>query len=241
MAKLGTAVIGDVHGMLREFSELLNYLHNYHVIQVGDLVDKGPQSLECVKLARDAGITTILGNHEEWYVRYYRHESRKALNPAYVNPMKVNDAKRKLYDELRANDLIPWLAKLPYYYDTPEWAVVHGGILPGEVPVDKQELSKVVRLRYVDPSTGKMLSLGPNLEAPEGGVYWTGRYTGQKTIIFGHNAWKDGQVRFTHNTVGVDTGAVYGAALSAYLIEEKRVVRVMSSQAHASHSDETDN
>jgi len=61
-------VIGDLHGSL---SALVNMLHNLNfnpevdrVISVGDLVDRGPDSLGCLELLREPWFHATLANHE---------------------------------------------------------------------------------------------------------------------------------------------------------------------------------
>ena len=63
------AVIGDVHGVSDAFEALLDRFHpDLRVIQLGDLVDRGPDSLGVVWLAHkhitERGGTLLPGNHE---------------------------------------------------------------------------------------------------------------------------------------------------------------------------------
>ena len=62
-----TIAIGDVHGCAREFEKLLKKLKpqkSDRIIQLGDLINKGPDSHEAIELARAHDIQTIMGNHE---------------------------------------------------------------------------------------------------------------------------------------------------------------------------------
>ena len=69
-----TIFIGDVHGCLSELNVLLEKLAPVagvdHVVFIGDLVDKGPDSQGVVARAsqlRESGVrvTLIMGNHED--------------------------------------------------------------------------------------------------------------------------------------------------------------------------------
>jgi serine/threonine protein phosphatase 1 len=68
-------VVGDVHGMSESFQTLLDGIANscetkeYNLTFLGDLIDRGPDSLGCLKIAskqKEAykSVTRILGNHE---------------------------------------------------------------------------------------------------------------------------------------------------------------------------------
>lgn len=60
--------IGDVHGCGDEFEELLNYIvliePNAKIIQLGDLIDRGPHLLKVFQLCRDFNVELVIGNHE---------------------------------------------------------------------------------------------------------------------------------------------------------------------------------
>ena len=74
-------IVGDIHGCLDEFCELLDLYHKPDdlLILAGDLVlpasrcivplisfqvNKGPHSLEVLRKARDLGALAVQGNHE---------------------------------------------------------------------------------------------------------------------------------------------------------------------------------
>lgn len=62
-------LIGDLHGCYNEFMELLKYIKfnpKYdRVFSTGDLIDRGPRSLECLQLLKQPWFFSVLGNHEE--------------------------------------------------------------------------------------------------------------------------------------------------------------------------------
>ena len=88
-----TIAIGDVHGCADEFEELLNALElekEDRVVQVGDLINRGPNSRRAIELAREFKIESILGNHElrllhakrtglKNRLKDYDHETMEAL------------------------------------------------------------------------------------------------------------------------------------------------------------------
>ena len=66
--KLG--IISDIHGDYQALTTVLDRLDNHHevddILCAGDLVGRGPQQEEVVKLIRKRGILTVRGNHDDW-------------------------------------------------------------------------------------------------------------------------------------------------------------------------------
>lgn len=62
-------VVGDIHGC---FSMLMDKLRQCRfdpwqdlLVSVGDVIDRGPDSLRCLKLLRKAWVVAVRGNHEQ--------------------------------------------------------------------------------------------------------------------------------------------------------------------------------
>ena len=119
-------VIGDVQGCCDELELLISALHfnadRDQLWFVGDLVNRGPQSLETLRLVKSLGSAAIcvLGNHD-------LHLLALAHNPA--TPVTETD----LHPVLRADDrdeLITWLMSRPMaHYDKQlDTLLVHAGI-----------------------------------------------------------------------------------------------------------------
>lgn len=67
--KSPTYIIGDVHGHYDTLLALVEKLpKEAELIFVGDLVDRGPKSVEVVRYIRENGYRCVLGNHEEMMV-----------------------------------------------------------------------------------------------------------------------------------------------------------------------------
>lgn len=62
-------VVGDIHGCYQEFIDKLTEIgfnfENDLVISVGDLVDRGRNSLKCIELVNNPWFKAIRGNHEQ--------------------------------------------------------------------------------------------------------------------------------------------------------------------------------
>lgn len=87
MLAMRNIIIGDVHGCLDELKELINKLELSsadHLFFIGDLIDKGPDSVGVVKyvyeLSKLYSTVLILGNHEEKFLRFlYNKVNNKKL------------------------------------------------------------------------------------------------------------------------------------------------------------------
>lgn len=231
-----TILIGDIHGCLAEFQELVEKIQlkpEDRVICLGDFMDKGPDPVGCVRFARRRGFESVLGNHEERHGRWRRHEDRKERDPSYVNPMKPMPENYQWHNaELTDGDVL-WLQRLPIILTpVPGWVVVHGGLFRGMTLdrqlIDKKMRSKILRLRWVHKETGDFMATeyeddGSSLTVPEDAVHWTALYDGRYNVIYGHEAHSLSGVRLDHlpqdvECYGIDTGCVHGGHLTALIL-----------------------
>ena len=198
-------IVGDIHGCLREFQELLQKCsyspQDTTLILVGDLVNKGPCSAEVVRFARSMNALCVRGNHDE-----------SVLSFAYnLNPKQRPEAYSYI-DSMAAEDL-EWLRELPYTISIPSYdaLVVHAGLVPGR-PLQDQHPTDMHSMRNVVTSTSIS---GTICEPPsyEGvsttteGVAWASLWRGPH-VYFGHDA-KRGLQQHEFAT-GLDTGCCYG-------------------------------
>ncbi len=69
---MDTFIIGDVHGMIGPLKEMLKkFPKNSQVVFTGDFIDRGPFSAQVVSLIRKNGFLTVLGNHEETFIKFF--------------------------------------------------------------------------------------------------------------------------------------------------------------------------
>jgi len=72
----GILVLGDIHGNIEAFTSAVNLAteQNLYVLSLGDIVDYGLHSKECINLAKslydEQRISIILGNHERKYQKF---------------------------------------------------------------------------------------------------------------------------------------------------------------------------
>lgn len=115
-------------------------------------------------------------------------------------------------------DALRWLAGLPLHLasearaDRP-WLAIHAGVDPlGGLAATSREAALTLR-RY--PRGGE--------DSPN--PFWWERYQGPPLVIYGHDARRGLNDRRPHS-LGLDSGCVYGGALSGYLLEEDRLLSV---------------
>ena len=230
-------IIGDVHGMTELLQALLAQLDlqpGDTLVSLGDLVDKGPDPAGTVralsKLQREAPFEVVLveANHEDRHLRYQRNLTER---PKIARQMANASARLPELDAVLTDDDREFLQSAVLFWRLPRHGIIclHGGIpanmnaLPDE-PTAIHEMSKkdqnwyrqILRTRFIDAETGKMLSLG---REKEGDPFWAEVYDGRfGHVIFGHQPFFDGPAEFPHAT-GIDTGAVDGGALTALVIQ----------------------
>lgn len=120
--------IGDVQGCHDELRRLLDALSfdpgRDRLWLVGDLVNRGPRSVETLRLVKSLGpaAVTVLGNHD-------LHAVAVASG---AEPRKSKDTLDALLDAPDATELMDWLRTRPLLHHDPAlgWAMVHAGLPP---------------------------------------------------------------------------------------------------------------
>jgi len=210
--------VGDIHGCHIEFAEMLELLElqgGDRLVLLGDLVNRGPDSNRVIDLARAAGSTSLLGNHELRLLKYRRTGDRKYI--------KERDL--ETFDRLRPEDWA-YLESMPLTFEEPELntVFVHGGFLPNE-PWQKQPAEVVTRIQVVD-SDGRPRKRADAPDAPP----WADLWGGPPFVVYGHTPRPE--VYRLKWSIGIDTGCVMGGLLTAYILPERRIVQVKARERY---------
>ena len=119
-------VVGDLQGCLEPLLKLLDRVQfdptTDRLIATGDLVNRGPQSLETLRFCRGLGsaFKTVLGNHD-LHLLAIGHGIRKPT-------------RKDTFDELLCahdrDELLNWLQQQPLLLSIDNYTIVHAGIPP---------------------------------------------------------------------------------------------------------------
>ena len=124
---MSTYVIGDLQGCYRPFLQLLKALNfdrkKDKLWLVGDLVNRGDGSLECLRFVRDLGpaAITVLGNHDLSLLALAEKADALAQANTTLKPiLRAPDSKQLLF----------WLRQQPlmHHDDSLKWTMVHAGL-----------------------------------------------------------------------------------------------------------------
>ncbi len=217
--------IGDVHGCLAELDQLLALIRadctsrpakETHIVFLGDLVDRGPDSRGVIDRLRRrppdfATVHFIRGNHEEMMVRclsgeaslipsWLEHGGRSCaisygVDPALLHESDPDRLEYTLLSRIPPED-IRFLAGFADQVRFGDYLLVHAGIRPG-VALSAQ---KAHDLRWI---RAEFLSSEVRHEA---------------MIIHGHTVTETVDRR--SNRIGLDTGAWRTGVLTALRIED---------------------
>lgn len=229
-------VIGDVHGCLTELQELLGRLgydpqqgwqhpEGRTAIFVGDLVDRGPDSAGVLRLVQEmvgsGAALAVMGNHDDKLVQALRARG-KGHWPADLTATLAQLAAQppEVQGELRefVSGLISHLV-----LDEGRLVVAHAG-LPARY--QGRASARVRSFALYGDVDGSLDERGLPLRRD-----WAASYSGAALVVYGHTPVS--AARWVGQTVNIDTGCVYGGALSALRYPERETVSVSAQQAYA--------
>lgn len=230
-------IIGDVHGCADELQALLTKL-GYRIewsdnrgertvtvappegrkaIFVGDLVDRGPNSPDVLRIAMSMTASgaayAVQGNHDRKLQRWLsgrkvaiNHGLEHTIEQLEAQDRGLREALPKFLDGLRSH---VWL-------DGGRLAVAHAGL--------KEEMigrgSGAVReFALYGETTGEIDEFGLPVRAD-----WAAAYRGPTTVVYGHTPVV--RADWVNNTLCIDTGCVFGGKLTALCWPEKELVSV---------------
>ena len=226
-------IIGDVHGCFDELAELLGKLgyrvdetpEGYEVtpppartlVFVGDLVDRGPRVPDVLRLAMGmsaAGMALVVpGNHDDKLMRALMGRKVQVTHGLEVSLEQLAQESPAFRDAVTA-----YLRSLVSHYvlDDGRLVIAHAGIresMMGRWPEAVRDFT------LYGETSGQMDEFGLPVR-----LNWMAKYHGQALIVYGHTPVAE-PVRI-NNTINLDTGCVFGGALTALRYPEMTLVSV---------------
>jgi bis(5'-nucleosyl)-tetraphosphatase (symmetrical) len=141
-------VVGDIQGCYAEFAQLLDVIgfdpaHD-RVWLVGDLVNRGPDSLAVLRRVKSLGAaaTTVLGNHDlHLLIVAAGHRAAHRL-----------DTLSPILEAPDRDELLDWLRRRSLVVREGDMLLVHAGLLPSWTPTDAVEFSREVETVLASPA-----------------------------------------------------------------------------------------
>lgn len=263
---MATYAIGDIQGCFDSLQRLLERCvfdpAKDRLWLVGDLVNRGPRSLETVRFIRDLGAAavTVLGNHDLSLLMAAEGFGKRGKGDTFDDILEAPDR----------NELLAWLRQQPLCHLEDGYCLVHAGLLPQWTVIQARELAAEVeqvlrgahwrelmahmwgsepacwddsltgwsRLRVIINAMIRMRFCtqqgvmdfrvkGEVTKAPEGYLPWfevPGRRSADSVLITGH--WSALGLKILPNLLAIDSGCLWGGALTAIRLEDRQVFQV---------------
>ncbi|MCE2559394.1 MAG: metallophosphoesterase [Acidobacteria bacterium] len=251
---MATWAIGDVHGCFRTLEALIGRIgldvRRDRLWMVGDLVNRGPRSLDVLRWARarddEMGdrFQVVLGNHDLHLIARYLGIATARQSDTLEEVLRATDGP----------DLVEWLRLCPFVHferiGDDDFALVHAGLRPGWSPEDAaaagrrlerrlrgpgafdllgsrndDTLAAFTRMRMLDADARPHDYNGPPEEAPAHLRPWFDvepRGCKGHTVVCGH--WAALGVRLRPDLIALDSGCVWGNTLTAARLDDRAVV-----------------
>jgi bis(5'-nucleosyl)-tetraphosphatase (symmetrical) len=263
---MATYAIGDVQGCYGALRRMLALIHFDRAQDklwfVGDLVNRGPDSLAVLRFVRGLGgaAVSVLGNHDLHLL----------CVAAGVQPPHGHDTLEAILQASDRDDLLDWVRRRPLLHVQHGYAMVHAGLLPSWT-IDQAVLlgdevqdsltgvhyveflhamygnqpdrwsdaltgwdrlrvivNAMTRMRICTPDAQMQFAhKGTPADIPAGFLPWYAapNQRGQDhTVLFGH--WSAHGFARLPGAVALDSGCLWGGALSALRLEDRLVFQV---------------
>lgn len=138
---MATYAIGDIQGCYDSLCRLLELCKfdaaNDRIWLVGDLVNRGPKSLETLRLIKSLGpaAVTVLGNHDLYLLMVAEGGAKFRAK---------DDTLQAIFDAPDCGELLDWLRQQPLCHTEGNYCMVHAGLLPQWTATQARALSREV-------------------------------------------------------------------------------------------------
>ncbi|MCK1453590.1 serine/threonine protein phosphatase [Bradyrhizobium sp. 35] len=199
-----TYAIGDVHGCLDQLQRLVELCERdagegrSKLVLLGDYIDRGPDSRGVIEFLMDLQkwspdeIICLRGNHEDLLLAALEGEDAQLKWRQNGAQATLDSYKAKTPRDIPLK-YIDWIRSLPLFHDDGMRFFVHAGVHPDK-PLDLQRRRDLLWIREPFLSSDKNFG---------------------RLIVHGHTPISTGTPDHRTNRLNIDTGAVYGRALTS--------------------------
>lgn len=235
-------IIGDVHGCYDELVQLLDRLgyqtsvaqngerriavippEGRRAVFLGDLIDRGPNAPDVLRLVmgmvEQGTALCVPGNHEAKLLRKLRgkdvqltHGLAQTVEQLDRETPEFRDAVAKFIDALISH----------FVLDEGRLVVAHGGM---KAEYAGRASGRVREFALYGDTTGEIDEFGLPVR-----LNWAADYRGRAMVVYGHTPVREPE--WLNNTIDIDTGCVFGGALTALRYPERELVSVAAAHTY---------
>jgi protein phosphatase len=245
--------IGDLHGCCDELEELLQKLGYQHTaieepgfgwsnlcyehpdgrraVFVGDLVDRGPRIVDGLSLVRNMVQTgdayCVPGNHDMKLMRKLRGKNVQ-ISHGLAHTLAEIDAIAEPERTHFIKEVAEFLDGLVSHYvlDNGKIVVAHAGM---KESMQGRGSGKVRDFALYGETTGETDEFGLPVRHN-----WAAEYRGKAMVVYGHTPVPSPE--WLNKTINIDTGCVFGGALTALRYPELELVSVQARHTYCEPS-----
>lgn len=210
-----TYAIGDIHGCADLLDALLDAIEAHaagrarRLVFLGDYIDRGPDSARVVETLRKLqwrepeNVVCLMGNHEEMLVNSLWEHGALELWLSNGGIQTLESFGVDGYEHL-PGDVLDWIEELPTLHEDALRWYVHAGFRPN---VDAPDPSVEARLWIREPFLSENHDYG-------------------RHVVHGHTPRRDARPDVRAYRTNLDTGAVFGGALTAAVFTAEQATAV---------------
>ena len=229
-------IVGDIHGCYDELLLLLGKLgyqmdgetvtppEGRKLVFLGDLVDRGPKTPQVLRLAMNmvaAGTALCIpGNHDVKLMRALKgknvqinHGLAESLAQLEAEPPEFKPQVAKFIDGLISH----------YVLDDGRLVVAHAGM---KAEMAGRASGAVREFALYGETTGETDEFGLPVR-----YNWAAEYRGNAMVVYGHTPVPEPE--WLNRTINIDTGCVFGGALTALRYPENEIISVPALHTYA--------
>lgn len=244
-------IIGDIHGCTDELELLLSrlgyalakadqadevwgeriYKHpqGRMALFLGDLVDRGPRILGTLRLVHNmvhiGNALCVQGNHDVKFLKKLRGKNVQITHGLDKTIAEYEALPEDIRIRFR-REAISFIDSLVSHYvlDGGRLVIAHAGM---SQPMQGRDSGKIRHFALYGKTTGETDEFGLPIRHN-----WAADYSGPAIVVYGHTPVHEPE--WLNRTINIDTGCVFGGALTALRYPENSLVSIPAVQMYAS-------